>query len=196
MWYRGSAPMQSPVTITAAAAPCLSNSTTSFKFLGGRFIAKWSPLRPVFVSQHLAQQMDGNQKEIGGGLGYAVLSALESSKTPPEKNSGLLRTNNRTSNTAERKSRRQQQRRGQESGELRGSDILLAIEKASFQKIEKKKMLKKEKLDEISETDSDEDEGEDFSSVRTLNIRSDWSSRLVELERRLQDLINVSSSTK
>ncbi|WOG87825.1 hypothetical protein DCAR_0207057 [Daucus carota subsp. sativus] len=72
-----------------------------------------------------------------------------------------------------------------------GSDILRALQRATVRKHNtKKKKLLRPAPDSKAKTDMNStSSGVETPPVKPLRIRSDWSSRLDELERRLQDLL-------
>ncbi|GMI66737.1 hypothetical protein HRI_000343000 [Hibiscus trionum] len=74
----------------------------------------------------------------------------------------------------------------QEDGkEISGSDVLWALQRAAAQK---KKAKVKKKGSTSSEASHREKESLDYSDVRPLEIKSEWSLKLDELEKRLQEL--------
>ncbi|KAL2554793.1 uncharacterized protein Fot_08412 [Forsythia ovata] len=108
-------------------------------------------------------------------------SALKSNK--PQQN---------TSNKSRPKERKQNQEpKDEQKRQLSGADVLWALQRATAQKSKKKK----DKRDTISRDGKfaeREIEGTvDYSSVRPLCIKSEWSARLEELEGQLQELIDT-----
>ncbi|KAL2893393.1 Enolase [Bienertia sinuspersici] len=97
-----------------------------------------------------------------GGLGQALLNTLEPGPTQEEKpNKG---------------------------NEISGSDILRALQKASAKKANNKKQNKKKGSSELKRKNNNiEKKVVDFDKVRPITIKSDWATRLTELEKRLQE---------
>ncbi|KAK8693664.1 hypothetical protein V6N13_071237 [Hibiscus sabdariffa] len=75
----------------------------------------------------------------------------------------------------------------QEDGkEISGSDVLWALQRAAAQK--KKEKIKKKALTS-SEVSHREKNSIDYTDVRPLEIKSEWTLKLEELEKRLQHLL-------
>ncbi|KAJ0051853.1 hypothetical protein Pint_00658 [Pistacia integerrima] len=85
--------------------------------------------------------------------------------------------------------KRQKQKEG-EGKQLTGSDVLWALQRAT---IKKKKKHKKRK--ELSSAGSDKEDVDvddvDYSNVKALCIKSEWSAKLNELEKQLQELSEI-----
>uniref|UniRef100_A0A803M367 Uncharacterized protein n=2 Tax=Chenopodium quinoa TaxID=63459 RepID=A0A803M367_CHEQI len=108
-----------------------------------------------------------------GGLGQAVLSTI---------NSGPSTGSNPT----------QQQEKPNKGNEISGSDILKALQKASVKKANTKKQQKKKGSGEMKKAEKNgKKEVIDYDKVRPVSIKSDWATRLVELEKRLQEFSNL-----
>ncbi|XWS76819.1 hypothetical protein CRYUN_Cryun01aG0210200 [Craigia yunnanensis] len=73
----------------------------------------------------------------------------------------------------------------EEGKEISGSDVLWALQRAAAQK---KKAKRKKKGLASSDASRSEKDGIDYSNVRPLEIKSEWSLRLDELEKRLHEL--------
>ncbi|KAK9280185.1 hypothetical protein L1049_013872 [Liquidambar formosana] len=132
------------------------------------------------------QNASSSAAEDIGGLGHVVLAALKSNteqldpKTPPTK----------TSNPRPKQQKQPQPEGGGEEGrQLSGSDVLWALQRATARK-NKISGGKKKRRSSTSVGTSDKDGifEEDYSNVRPLSIKSDWATRLDDLERRLQEL--------
>ncbi|KAK8565651.1 hypothetical protein V6N13_020736 [Hibiscus sabdariffa] len=71
--------------------------------------------------------------------------------------------------------------------EISGSDVLWALQRAAAQK-KKAKIKKKASASTTSEDSRRDKDSIDYSDVRPLEIKSEWSLKLEELEKRLQEL--------
>ncbi|KAM3746655.1 hypothetical protein ACB098_06G217700 [Castanea mollissima] len=93
---------------------------------------------------------------------------------------------------------KQQQKQEGEGRQISGSDVLRALQRAAAQKNEfsrsKKMKSKKMKKSNTMGISSSVEEGSlDYSKVRPLRIKGEWGVRLVELEKRLQELSDTHS---
>lgn len=120
------------------------------------------------------------------GIGHAAVSAVESS--PSIKTSNSMLSYPTTKQEKEEKERERQ---------LSGSDILRALQRAAAQNKKKKKRLTSLK-NSIQDSNKGEHEEkgdstsvDSSSNVRPLCIKSDWTTRLDQLELRLQELLDV-----
>ncbi|KAL7002270.1 hypothetical protein U1Q18_003424 [Sarracenia purpurea var. burkii] len=149
---------------------------------------------------------DGDDRNINksarniGALGRSVFIALESNPQSKSANPGSknIRSSIKSSNLP------QQQSGKQEEGQLSGSDVLLALQRASAKKI---KMERRDYSSSSSNSEvaknrgraATEQEGEeaasDSSNARPICIKSDWNSRLNELEKLLQEFIDGDVTT-
>ena len=90
-----------------------------------------------------------------------------------------------------------QQKQEDEGRQISGSDVLRALQRAAAQKKEfsksKKMKSKKMKKNTRGVSSSVEEDSLDYSKVRPLCIKSEWGVRLVELEKRLQELSGTHS---
>ncbi|KAK6285859.1 hypothetical protein POUND7_012038 [Theobroma cacao] len=73
----------------------------------------------------------------------------------------------------------------EEGKEISGSDVLWALQRAAAQKTKAKRKKKGLASSEASRRDKD---GIDYSNVRPLEIKGEWSLKLDELEKRLREL--------
>ncbi|XAR53915.1 hypothetical protein NMG60_11028855 [Bertholletia excelsa] len=129
------------------------------------------------------QSSDHSQQGIGG-LGHAVLTAPQ--VKPRAQNST---SSTKSSNTDQQ--RHKQQSSKQEDRQPSGADVLLALRWASARKSNKKrKEFPRSSPGKSSPcaTDNEEDTT-GYSNVRPISIRSDWTTRLDELDKHLQDVI-------
>ncbi|CAI9766208.1 unnamed protein product [Fraxinus pennsylvanica] len=91
------------------------------------------------------------------------------------------------------KSRNQQNQepKDEQKGQLSGADVLWALQRANAHKSKKKK----DKRDTISRdrkfVEREIQGSVDYTSVRPLCIKTEWTARLEELERQLQELIDT-----
>ncbi|CAK9143637.1 unnamed protein product [Ilex paraguariensis] len=133
-----------------------------------------------------------------GNLGHAVaVAAAFALKSNPQNNTTSV-------NTFNSRPKPQQQKQLQslvEQGELSGSDVLWALQKATAQKNMKKKRgfssaslsasTRSRSRGRNSAKDQENEDSLDHGNVRPLCLKSDWSTRLHELDRRLQELIDT-----
>lgn len=128
--------------------------------------------RPAAINQRrlrAASNEDGNEAmdddSIAGDLGFAALAALKSDPPLGSSDKGG-------------------------SSQLRGSDVLRALQRATARREKKKKRRRfgrKEKSDGGEETTAIDGSGE----VRPIKIRSDSESRIEELEMQVQRLLSL-----
>ncbi|ONK79994.1 uncharacterized protein A4U43_C01F12620 [Asparagus officinalis] len=72
---------------------------------------------------------------------------------------------------------------------LRGSDVLIALQRAdTLKKKKKKQQQRKLKTARGKEGGESESEEFDYDNVRPIIVRSDWKERIDELETRVQEL--------
>nr|ACU15476.1 unknown [Glycine max] len=120
------------------------------------------------VSATTWQQRHGvstNAKQQGEKLGYTLLATLESNSTPIPK-------------------------AAQEEGEISGSDVLWALQRASARK-NKKKNKKEHRRDSSSVVTPTEETAVNYTNVRPLRINANWGSKLDEFDKRLRELSNT-----
>ncbi|KAI8572903.1 hypothetical protein RHMOL_Rhmol01G0237100 [Rhododendron molle] len=131
-------------------------------------------------------------KKNFGGLGLSVLAAVKSNpqtkpfnNPPAQNNTAPIKTNPK---------QQQQQEEGkpigkEEERELSGSDVLLALQRASAQKIKTKK--RREYPPSSSSTKKRVAAAEvNYGDVRPICVKSEWITRVDELEKRLQELMD------
>lgn len=139
-----------------------------------------SPLGLTVVSAKSHPQPDQDV----GGLGRSILTKLKSNPKP-------------ASFIAVPKQKKQKQEEG--SRQISGSEVLFAMQKAAAKKSKESRKKKTntrggpEVLSSVGryreeEEDEEEEEDVDYSKVRPLCVKSDWGTRLDELEMRLQEL--------
>ncbi|KAK9758117.1 hypothetical protein RND81_01G208300 [Saponaria officinalis] len=131
------------------------------------------------------------------GLGQAVLTALKS--TPPE-----TTTKNPNPNPNPNPSSRKNLNSKPEGGEvkvkeLNGSDILWALQKASAKKAQintfnnnnnnNKKRDKKGSDGKVKRENTNRVDG--FDNVRPIVVKSEWVTRLDDLDQRLQEFSSI-----
>ncbi|KAK4723689.1 hypothetical protein R3W88_026468 [Solanum pinnatisectum] len=83
-----------------------------------------------------------------------------------------------------------------EEKKLTGFDVLQALEKSTARKMKKKRNGRDSSLlnsRKVSEQTAEDEATADYGSkiVRPLNIREDWGTRLDELEKRLEQLVDT-----
>ncbi|KAL2345946.1 hypothetical protein Fmac_007231 [Flemingia macrophylla] len=103
--------------------------------------------------------VSANASQQGGNLGQALLATVQSDSTPvpiPKP---------------------------QHEGEINGSDVLWALQRASARK--KKKKNKKEHRTVSSSATTP---AVDYTNVRPLRINANWAAKLDELDKRLRQL--------
>ncbi|KAH7859727.1 hypothetical protein Vadar_004734 [Vaccinium darrowii] len=132
-----------------------------------------------------------------GGLRLNVLTSLKSNPTAQSSAASI-----KTSNP---KPKPKQQQEGKsvekEEKELSGSDVLLALQRASAQKIKTKKQRKDYYPSSSSSTTGTnsgrrginrvgEEANVNYGDVRPICVKNEWITRLDELEKRLQELMD------
>ncbi|KAL9314930.1 hypothetical protein ACSQ67_020382 [Phaseolus vulgaris] len=102
--------------------------------------------------------------ERGGNLGHNLVGTLRSNSTPIPKLT--------------------------EQGDMSGSDILWALQRASAGKKKKKhgKNKKEHRRDESSVGTLTEQTAVDYTNVRPLSINANWAAKLEDLDKRLREL--------
>jgi len=77
-----------------------------------------------------------------------------------------------------------------EQGDMSGSDILWALQRASAGKKKKKhgKNKKEHRRDESSVGTLTEQTAVDYTNVRPLSINANWAAKLEDLDKRLREL--------
>lgn len=121
-----------------------------------------------------------------------ILSARGSQ--PPRHRSAPLKTGTGSSNPntriPEEKQLQQTNKEEERRKEIKGSDVLWALQKAAAKK--NRSGGKKGKKIRMGKSKSPEAEGEedclDYSKVRPIRIKSEWSIKLDELEKRAKEL--------
>ncbi|GFY90178.1 hypothetical protein Acr_07g0003750 [Actinidia rufa] len=86
----------------------------------------------------------------------------------------------------------------EEKRQLSGSDVLLALQRATAQKLKKKKKKPRDYQTFLSTPKNrgpieDEEDALDYSNARPICINSEWMTRLDELEKRLQELMDTTT---
>ncbi|KNA08108.1 hypothetical protein SOVF_165630 [Spinacia oleracea] len=104
-----------------------------------------------------------------GGLGQAVFSTLESGPSAGSNPSKKVQ---------------QEEKSGKE---ISGSDILRALQKASAKKASTKKQQQKKKGSIELKREKNGKKVVDYDKVRPITVKSDWATRLDDLEKRLQE---------
>ncbi|KAJ8748553.1 hypothetical protein K2173_003454 [Erythroxylum novogranatense] len=114
-------------------------------------------------------------------------------------------SDDRASAAPKKKPQKKEQERGtnkpeipkQESGGLSGLDVLWAMQKAASEKNKRNddKKGKKKRVLSAAENRKEEDNNMDYGNARPLCIKRDWSIRLDQLEKRLNDLSQKSERT-
>ncbi|KAL7259180.1 hypothetical protein ACSBR1_005140 [Camellia fascicularis] len=89
----------------------------------------------------------------------------------------------------------------QEERELSGSDVLMALQRAAAQKIKKKrrrdysssKLVKNRGPSGTVQKEGEEEETDtwDYSNARPICVKTDWTTRLDEFEKRLQEVVDT-----
>ncbi|KAA8516219.1 hypothetical protein F0562_019398 [Nyssa sinensis] len=174
--------------------PWLPNITTvSSKLPEPSFAA--AAVSSKFQRRSLPPYHGGNHAQDIGGLGHAVATALKSN-TQRKSIKTIDKTNIPPVNTSDsRRPEQQQQSRNQER-HLSGSDVLLALQRATAEKLKKKRGHYSSSTSTGSKnrgrygTEQEDEDNSNYSNVRPLCIKSSWSSRLDKLERQLQELID------
>ncbi|KAL6005719.1 hypothetical protein ACLOJK_006290 [Asimina triloba] len=123
---------------------------------------------------------DEGEGEDRGGVGRSILAALNPEEPPKAvepPRSDVLRSDEESEEDS-----------SSPSPSLRGSDVLLALQRAAAQKLRRGR---KETKGRPSRDGKSEDGFEDLSNARPIEIRSDWVARLDEIERKLEELIKL-----
>ncbi|KAK7338126.1 hypothetical protein VNO77_18726 [Canavalia gladiata] len=102
-----------------------------------------------------------NGNEQVGELGHTLLATLESNPTPIPK---------------------------PQQGEISGSDVLWALQRASARKKKKNKIKHEHRRGSSSVPTPTEQTAVDYTNVRPLCINPNWAPKLDELGKRLRDL--------
>ncbi|KAI3444354.1 hypothetical protein Pfo_001019 [Paulownia fortunei] len=125
-----------------------------------------------------------NREEMGG-LGQAVITALKSNE-PQHQKAAKSKTETKSPPPAEKQELEEQQQLRQ----LSGADVLTALQRATAQKAKRKKEKRVTATGSKSRNNAArENQGTPyFSNVRPLCILPEWSNRLEELERILEEL--------
>ncbi|XVE73639.1 hypothetical protein DITRI_Ditri11bG0134600 [Diplodiscus trichospermus] len=76
----------------------------------------------------------------------------------------------------------------EEGKEISGRDVLWALQRAAAQKKKAKRKNNKRLASSDSDASHREKDSIDYSNVRPLEIKTEWSLKLDELEKRLQEL--------
>ncbi|KAG5566078.1 hypothetical protein RHGRI_001871 [Rhododendron griersonianum] len=135
-------------------------------------------------------------KKNFGGLGLGVLAAVKSNpqtkpfnNPPAQNNTAPIKTNP--------KQQQQQQEEGKPIGkeerELSGSDVLLALQRASAQKIKTKKRREYPSSSSLSSSTTKKRVAAaevNYGDVRPICVKSEWITRVDELEKRLEELMD------
>ena len=120
--------------------------------------------------------MGGQGKAVPGGLG-----------------TGAKNTTNPGSNPQQGKKKANKEEPKKEK-EITGSDILRALQRVSARKAQissnKKMQQRRTAPDSVNRTQN-ANRGVDYDKVRALTIKSDWATRLDELEKRLQEFLSL-----
>eukprot|EP00262_Sarcandra_glabra_P001444 TRINITY_DN1154_c0_g1_i1.p1 TRINITY_DN1154_c0_g1~~TRINITY_DN1154_c0_g1_i1.p1 ORF type:complete len:171 (+),score=28.04 TRINITY_DN1154_c0_g1_i1:62-574(+) len=140
------------------------------------------PRRP-----HLPTPRDDAAEEMGG-LGFAVLTALDSNQ-PSRKASVIVPLNESQHGSQSSSNDKRMSWKSEKGGvvkketSLSGLDVLMALQKkGSGQK------GKRRGSPRATEKGRGEEVVADYVDVRDISIRSDWGVRLDEMERRLKEL--------
>ncbi|WVZ21245.1 hypothetical protein V8G54_008567 [Vigna mungo] len=99
----------------------------------------------------------------GGKLGHALLGVIRSNSTPIPK-------------------------LAEQEGEISGSDVLWALQRASARKKKHRKNKKEHRRDESSVATLTEQSAADYTNVRPLSINANWAAKLEDLDKRLREL--------
>ncbi|XP_052192922.1 uncharacterized protein LOC127801658 [Diospyros lotus] len=168
--WASSSPMPSiasPITTTFAPRP------TGGSFRPLLVSGKFRHTAPTLKARDPDRNTDDPDQEVRGS-GRPARIALKLKSNPHSK-------------PINAKQKQQEQER-----ELSASDVLLALQRATAHKIKKKRRRERENRGRSQSEPRNEEEEEEscdyYSSVRAISIKSDWASRLDELEKRLQQL--------
>ncbi|GMP61055.1 hypothetical protein CsSME_00023668 [Camellia sinensis var. sinensis] len=132
------------------------------------------------------------------GLGLTVLTALKSN---PQIEPLNPRPQNSASSIKNPISKQRSREEEQEERQLSGSDVLMALQRAAAQKIKKKrrrdysssKLVKNRGPSGTVQKEGEEEETDtwNYSNARPICVKSDWTTRLDEFEKRLQELVDT-----
>ncbi|KAL2229628.1 uncharacterized protein LOC105178826 [Sesamum indicum] len=142
---------------------------------------------PPLHSVPIANRQNGGEM---GGPRQVVVTALNSNK-PQHRNATKSRIESEPPPPLEKQEKlEEQQQQQQRQRQLSGADVLMALERATADKTKKKKARRN--TGGLSRgrnsAGTAKQETSNFSDVRPLCIKPEWSDRLEELERRLQQL--------
>lgn len=104
---------------------------------------------------------NANANQQGGKLGETLLATLESNSSPIPK--------------------------PQQEGEISGSDVLWALQRASAHK-KNKKNKKEHRRGSSSVATPTEETAVDYTNVRPLRINANWGPKLDDFDKRLREL--------
>uniref|UniRef100_A0A7C8ZTD3 Uncharacterized protein n=1 Tax=Opuntia streptacantha TaxID=393608 RepID=A0A7C8ZTD3_OPUST len=136
------------------------------------------------VTRRTALRVSATSQEVGG-QGKAVPGGLSA---------GAKNTTNPSSNPQQGKKKANKEEPKKEK-QITGSDILRALQRVSARKAQissNKKMQQQRRTapDSVNRTQN-ANRGVDYDKVRALTIKSDWATRLDELEKRLQEFLSI-----
>ncbi|XP_043726046.1 uncharacterized protein LOC122672646 [Telopea speciosissima] len=156
----------------------VTDLTQQLKWCGGAIVASARQQR-----RRNRTAVQENAGEEIGGVGQAVLSALKP-EVPQPSNS---RVSSESGRTNERRSAGGDGEGGRAETALSGSDVLLALQKtAAAGRGKGSRKRRRNGRGGVAEEDA-----MDYSSVRPLSINRDWGVRLDDVEKRLQDLLQL-----
>ncbi|GAB4861541.1 hypothetical protein Ancab_036733 [Ancistrocladus abbreviatus] len=146
---------------------------------------------PIICAQVRRRQQPSSsfEAEDMGGLGHA-LQSNSTAKSPKKRQQEQQRTRS--------VSKREEEQADGKGRQLSGSDVLLALQRVSLQKSKRKSRRKGIKNGKDCAGAMGDEAGRnaaadaDFAEVRPLCINSNWSIRLEDLEKRLQEFVHPS----
>ncbi|KAF5192557.1 hypothetical protein FRX31_017855 [Thalictrum thalictroides] len=136
---------------------------------------------PSFRTNDLDYAEEEAEEEFGS-IGQIVVESLKSNKHPSRKIEPLVLQ-------TQHKNMEKEIKENQE-GTLRGSDVLLALQRATKERNRSRGTGNKgkKKVGRRSRSESGDEDKIDYENVKDLNVKSDWGDRLNELEKQLQQL--------
>ncbi|CAO2835403.1 unnamed protein product [Amaranthus hypochondriacus] len=137
-------------------------------------------------SRRISVNAAGTNQKVSG-LGLAVLGAIKSDPSNP--NSNPAHQQDEKPNTGRRKEE-------VDTGkEVSGSDILRALQRANAKKLSIKKQQQQRVKNIGSGNMKKENVGKkkvvDYDKIRPITVKSDWVTRLDDLEKRLQEFMTL-----
>jgi len=182
MW--GSSPMLSrpspPLCVPQVSFSFGTTTNPSQRFSSFAVSKKFERRPPPSNEGSIEDENNNSAKNNIGGLGLNVLTSLKSNPTA-QSSAASIKTSNPKPKKQQGKSVEKEEK------ELSASDVLLALQRASAQKIKTKKQRKDypKSVNRVGE-----EANVNYGDVRPICVKSEWITRLDELEKRLQELMD------